>query len=340
MSRVGEDSMRALFISAALTLLAVAPATAQIAMTGDFKAAKACPALQSIRKGTNPGDVMLEPGHSYSLIGKNKPDATHYLVAIDGAEPRERWVEVGCGETAERPTPNPSAGATPVQSPAAGEGVTATHVLAISWEPAFCEDHEGKSECQRETEQSFDATHFSLHGLWPQPNGNFYCHGVDRALKKADKRNHWFELPELDLDAATRDRLAAVMPGVLSGLERHEWIKHGTCFGGEANVYFNRAAGLAEQVNASPVRALFASKIGQGVTSAEIRAAFDKGFGEGAGARVEVHCQNGGDGREIGELIISLAGDVRGAARLGDLIRAAAPVDADCPGGLIAETTR
>src|SRR5277367_5042447 len=122
MSRVGEDSMRALFISAALTLLAVAPATAQIAMTGDFKAAKACPDLQSIRKGTNPGDVMLEPGHGYSLIGKNKPDATHYLVAIDGAEPRERWVEVGCGETAERPTPNPSAGATPVQSPAAGEG--------------------------------------------------------------------------------------------------------------------------------------------------------------------------------------------------------------------------
>jgi len=122
MSRVGEDSMRALFISAALTLLAVAPGTAQIAMTGDFKAAKACPALQSIRKGTNPGDVMLEPGRSYSLIGKNKPDATHYLVAIDGAEPRERWVEVGCGETAERPTPNPSAGATPVQSPAAGRG--------------------------------------------------------------------------------------------------------------------------------------------------------------------------------------------------------------------------
>ena len=62
------------------------------------------------------------------------------------------------------------------------------------------------------------------------------------------------------------------MPGVLSGLERHEWIKHGTCFGGEANAYFNRAAGLAEQVNASPVRALFASRIGQGVTSAEIRA--------------------------------------------------------------------
>ena len=170
-------------------------------------------------------------------------------------------------------------------------------MLAISWEPAFCEDHEGKSECQRETEQSFDATHFSLHGLWPQPNGNFYCHGVDRTLKEADKRNHWFELPEPDLDAATRDRLAAVMPGVLSGLERHEWIKHGTCFGGEANAYFNRAAGLAEQVNASPVRALFASKIGQSVTSAEIRAAFDKGFGEGAGARVEVHCLNGGDGR-------------------------------------------
>jgi ribonuclease T2 len=332
--------MRAIFISTALTLLALSPATAQIAMTGDFKAAKACAALQSIRKGTNPGDVMLEPGRSYSLIAKNKPDATHYLVAIDGAEPRERWVEVGCGETAGQSTPNPPTGAMPVPGPAAEGGATATHVLAISWEPEFCEDHEGKSECQRETEQSFDATHFSLHGLWPQPNGNFYCNGVDRALKEADKRNQWFELPEPDLDPATRDRLAAIMPGVLSGLERHEWIKHGTCFGGEANAYFNRAAGLAEQVNASPLRALFASKIGQSVTSGEIRAAFDDGFGAGAGARVEVHCQNRGDGREISELIISLAGDVRGSAPLGDLIRAAAPVDADCPNGLIAETTR
>jgi ribonuclease T2 len=317
--------MRAVYISAALTLLAVAPASAQIAITGDFEATKACPALQSIRKASNPGDVMVKPGNSYMLIAKNKPDATYYLVAIEGAEP---------------PSPNPSADATPVQNPAATGGVTATHVLAISWEPAFCEDHEGKSECQRETEQTFDATHFSLHGLWPQPNGNFYCHGVDGALKEADKRNRWFELPEPDLDAATRDRLAAVMPGVLSGLERHEWIKHGTCFGGEANAYFNRAAGLAEQVNASPARTLFANKIGQSVTSAEVRAAFDQGFGEGAGARVEVHCQNQGDGREISEIIISLAGDVRGSAPLGDLMRAAAPVDADCPSGLIAETSR
>ena len=70
------------------------------------------------------------------------------------------------------------------KAPLLGEGVTATYVLAISWEPAFCEDHEGKSECQRETEQTFDATHFSLHGLWPQPKGNFYCHGATAPAKR------------------------------------------------------------------------------------------------------------------------------------------------------------
>jgi ribonuclease T2 len=324
--------VRGLPVWAAVSLLTITAASAQIAVTGAFKASKACPALQSIRNGTNPGDVKLELGQSYPLIAKNKQDATHYLVAIDGASPRERWVEVGCGDVGGATTP------TPTPTSAGGGGATATHVLDVSWEPAFCEGHGEKAECQRETEQSFEATHFSLHGLWPQPKGHYYC-GVDRTLKDADKRNHWGDLPEPDLSAATRDRLAAVMPGVLSGLERHEWIKHGTCYGGDANTYFNRAAELAEQLNASAARELFAGKIGQSVSLADIRGAFDAAFGAGAGARVVVDCPpNSG---EVSELVIYLAGDVNGSAPLADLIHAAAPPDEpNCPGGVVAETAR
>ncbi len=207
-------------------------------------------------------------------------------------------------------------------------------MLALGWEPAFCTHHEDKAECAAETGQSFEATHLSLHGLWPQPRGRFYCN-VGGDLVAADKRHDWASLPEPQLSDATKARLAAAMPGVQSGLERHEWTVHGSCYGATADAYFNRAAELAEQVNASPVRDLFAQNVGRTVTAEAIAAAFDQAFGPGAGERVTVSCQGRGPDRAIGEMVISLAGDVTGAAPIKDLILAAAPVPPSCPSGLV-----
>ena len=43
------------------------------------------------------------------------------------------------------------------------------YVLAASWQPAFCATSagQGKAECVSQTADRFDATHFSIHGLWP-----------------------------------------------------------------------------------------------------------------------------------------------------------------------------
>ena len=221
------------------------PASAQVAMSGTLVAKQGCPAYQSIRKQTNPGGVTLEPGRSYPITGKNKADATYYQITVDGASPAQRWVEVACGDVN-------GAGVTPTANAHAG-GVRATHVLALGWEPAFCLEHADKTECARETGQSFDATHLSLHGLWPQPRGKAYCGDVGQEFAAADRRHDWDGLPEPDLSEATKKRLSAVMPGTQSGLERHEWIEHGTCFGATADSYFNRAAELVEQINASGV---------------------------------------------------------------------------------------
>ena len=144
--------------------------------------------------------------------------------------------------------------------PTGANGTRATHVLALGWEPAFCLGHEDKAECANETAQSFDASHLSLHGLWPQPRGKAYCN-VSQDLVRADHDHDWASLPEPDLTDATKARLAAVMPGFQSGLERHEWIVHGTCFGATPDSYFNRAADLVEQVNASAVRDLFTQNV-------------------------------------------------------------------------------
>ncbi|MFO1114429.1 MAG: ribonuclease [Beijerinckiaceae bacterium] len=300
-----------------------ASAPAQVAMTGTLAATRACPAYQSIRNQTNPGGVITEPGNSYKIIGKNKEQPTYFQIAVDGASPSQRWVEVTCGDVAEA-TLAPSAVA------------PATHVLALGWEPAFCLQHSDKPECANETTQSPDTTQLSLHGLWPQPRGKAYCN-VARDLVAADKSHDWASLPEPDISPTTRHRLSAVMPGYQSGLPRHEWIVHGTCFGATADAYFNRAADFAEQINATGVSQLFAQNIGNSLSSDTIRSAFDKAFGAGAGARVTVNCQGRDAQRKIGELVIALAGDVAGSARIGDVILAASPAPAGCPGGLIAQ---
>lgn len=315
-------AIRHAMVGAGLLALVASPASAQSAMSGALTATVACPAYQSIRKQTNPGAVTLQTGASYRILGKNKEPATYYQVLIDGASPAQRWVGVECGRVGDAPSAN-SAGA-------AG-GARATHVLAMSWQPTFCASHRDKIECAAPAP---GAPQLSLHGLWPQPRGKFYC-GVDPALRAADEAHDWASLPEPDLSPPTRQRLAAAMPGVRSGLERHEWIVHGTCFGTPADAYFARAAGLAEQVNASPAREVFARSVGAMLSADAIRAAFDSAFGPGAGARVTVNCQGRGADRRISEIVVSLAGDVQGQAPLGDLLRAAAPVAPGCPAGLV-----
>lgn len=186
----------------------------------------------------------------------------------------------------------------------------------------------------------FDATHFTLHGLWPQPNGNFYCQ-VAAADKANDNPAHWQDLPPVELDPNTRSELDQVMPGTASDLERHEWIKHGTCYGKSQQAYFSDALNLMRAVNASPVRDLFAKNIGKQLTSDQIRSAFDSAFGAGAGERVRVSClvDSTSGRRLIGELTLGLTGPIGPSSRLSDLMQAAAPTSkAGCPKGVIDST--
>ena len=352
MVQVHQRVAAAIGSAALLGWMGLAPVRAEVALTGTFTATQACPAYQSIRKATNPGAIMVAPGQAYDVLAKNKPDVTHYRLRIEGAQPAERWVWAPCGhfQSGEQPVTTAGAGAAVGGGAAAGSaasadaggtvgaatgGARATHVLSVSWEPAFCAKHSDKSECRELTAASFGATHLSLHGLWPQPRGTQYCN-VAPELKQFDQNHDWSSLPEPQMSAETLKRLSAVMPGVQSKLQRHEWIVHGTCFGGNADGYFSRAAGLAEEIDASKVAKLFADAAGNTLTAAAIRAAFDDAFGPGAGARVAVSCGGRGPARKITDLVLNLAGDVPGATKLGDLMRAAQTVPPGCPSGLVA----
>ncbi|UVK41564.1 ribonuclease [Mesorhizobium sp. AR10] len=303
-------------------------------MSGSFVADAACPATQAIKSGKNPGSVSTATGQSYDLLAGNKDGPTHYLIRVPGADPERRWVKISCGHVTGSSASTAPADQNQSASPASGKP---EYVFALSWQPAFCETKASKTECQAQTAAGFDATHFTLHGLWPQPNGNFYCQ-VAASDKANDNPAHWKDLPPVNLDASTRSELDQVMPGTASKLDRHEWIKHGTCYGKSQQEYFADALNLMRAVNASPVRDLFTKSIGKQLTSDQIRRAFDSAYGAGAGERVRVSClvDPSGGRRLIGELTLGLTGPIGPNSSLGDLLQASAPTTkAGCPKGAV-----
>lgn len=320
----------------------VGPAHGQVKMEGSFRAVLACPAISSIKKGSNPGNVSVEAGKSYRLLGKNKDEASHYWIEVPGQAPLQRWVAVTCGavDGAKQTQSSPASGA-PVETPkgtvkpkpkpkGTADGVP-SYVLALSWEPAFCEVMKSKPECKSMKAGDPAASRFSLHGLWPQPRRNVFC-GVDPATAALDDQHQWEKLPEPDLSVETRTALAQVMPGTQSLLQRHEWIKHGTCYPGNAESYFKAQVTLANAVNTSAVGNFMAANVGKTIETRDLRDSFDQAFGPGAGARVRVSCDKQG---RISEITIGLRGDVPSGTDLSKLIAASRPTDAGCPGGLV-----
>jgi ribonuclease T2 len=328
----------------ALAISCSTTAFAQVKMDGQFAATKACPAIQSIKKGTNAGDVSVEAGKFYRLLGKNKNQETYYWVEVPGANPLQRWVPIDCGTVDGATTVTAGAGGgaavdtpqgtvKPKPNPKGPKDGIPYYVLAISWEPTFCASMGDKAECKTETSASYEATHFSLHGLWPQPRRNVFC-GVDRATAALDDQHQWESLPAPQMSAATKIALDKVMPGTQSVLERHEWTKHGTCYpGGNADQYFNDGIRLVNDVNASAIQTYMAVNIGKTIETSDLRATFDAVYGQGAGERVHVSCSKDG---KISELTIGLKGNISAGTPLAELIAAADTTDAGCVSGLVA----
>ncbi len=298
-------------------------AQASIKINNQFEATSSCPALQSIRRRTNPGNITIVPGTAYQATEKNKPDATYYRLEIDGANPSLRWVAVNCGELlgaigddgGENPVPeNPE------------------YLLAISWQPAFCETRPNKKECRTQTVTRFDAENFTLHGLWPQPRGNAYC-GVSKRNKQLDKEGEWSQLPPIDLSDELFEELAIKMPGVASFLHRHEWYKHGTCYNTTPEEYFRESLVLLDQVNNSVVQDLFANNIGQKITDDQIGEQLVQAFGDGVDNKVQIRCKTDEQPRNrrmITELWLNLEGTIESDTQIEDLFKNAPIASSRC----------
>ncbi len=269
------------------------------------EATKECPAFNNMKHSSNSNNIKLKVGKKYRILQKNKGQI---LTLIDGQRVAQRWVDESCFNDSSRALKEPKKVATQttaslsetVKNSSIGKKKTESlskstskqNLLALSWQNAFCQTHQYKKECKSMSIKDFGATHFVLHGLWPQPRNNQYCNVSKREIGK-DKNKQWNKLNKLDLNETVRSKLSKFMPGYSSNLHKHEWVKHGTCYGTTANEYYNDAMILLTQVNASALQKYFKLNIGKTIRLKEVRQVVDKAFGKGAGEHVTMNCNRG-----------------------------------------------
>ncbi|QSA97702.1 hypothetical protein [Methylococcus sp. EFPC2] len=308
---------------------------AALADLGNFNATDNCPATKSLRSNDNPGHVTVKSGASYTAVNLNKPGGAYVLLRIAGAHPEERWVKLSCGKLGDGPVSGggdqPPTGGEPGASSKSGK-----FLLSASWQPAFCESGAGqnKDECTTETNSRFDATHFTLHGLWPQPKGNYYCK-VSANDKRNDDNHNWDALPEPPLSPQARAELDKIMPGTQSNLQRHEWIKHGTCFGTGPEAYFRTAESLLSQLNNSELQRLVETHVGKEVPTADLQTAFEQSFGPGSANALAIECSKDGARTLISGISINLQGVLDPATKLQSVLDVSQHPKAQCAKGVI-----
>jgi ribonuclease T2 len=279
------------------------------------EATKSCEAYNNMKHTTNTNSIKLEVGKKYRVLNHNKGQI---LTLISGERIAQRWVDEACFGTQsladKKTTPAVTKKESSKEMPkrATSKSTSRQNLLAISWQNAFCQTHQYKKECKRMRSKDFGASNFVLHGLWPQPRNNQYCN-VDKKQVGMDKNKQWNRLNKLDLTATTRERLAKLMPGYGSNLHKHEWIKHGTCYGTGASAYYDDAMDLMTQVNESKVQDFFEKNVGKKVSLKEVRGVFNLAFGKGAGEHVTMNCQKG----LITELWLHLG---NGSSKLSELL--------------------
>ncbi len=255
-----------------------------------------CPAYNNMKHTQNSNDIQLEEGKKYRVLQRNKGQV---LILVEGERVAQRWVKEVCLTNSKEEASQKSLSFSerlaknnrPVEV-RKSKSTSKQNLLAISWQNAFCQTHQYKKACKAMNKDSFGAFEFVLHGLWPQPRNNLYCN-VSKKQVGMDKNKQWYRLDKLDLTPSTRQELSKLMPGYASNLHRHEWVKHGTCYGTTANEYYQDAMNLLKQVNNSQVQNYFKENIGRVVYLKDIRKIFDKAFGVGAGEHVTMRCKNG-----------------------------------------------
>ncbi len=243
------------YIAVVLLAFAALECSASESASGSFTATQSCEAYSSFAKRTNPGDVKVTAGKSYTVREINKTDYDWLRVDVPGAQPSLRWVQRACGTPAleDKQAGRPDEGVSGAVCSAPNQ--QDSYVLAITWQPGFCEHakYNGKKpECDAMNSGVLEAKTLSLHGLWPNKKecGTQYgsCQGK-----------------QFELSKDTIEKIAPWMPNFF--YERtfgaYEWNKHGKCQSLPPDEYFIKAVSAVRVVNDSEVGKLVLGNTGK-----------------------------------------------------------------------------
>jgi len=268
-----------------LTLLLASAAFARFSATPIME----CEAFNNLKHSQNSNHATVNEGQSYEIIEKHKGQ---YLTLVRTARPMERWIDAKCFEGDNNLISSKVNGikmVTPIKKRVSKIAKTES-LLALSWQNAFCQTHQYKKECK--FKNLGEKGYLTLHGLWPQPRNNVYCN-LPRKVTAKDKHHQWRDLPEINLSQETLALMKQYMPGYKSGLHKHEWYKHGTCYGTEENEYFSNALKITKNIDNSSIGDMLRASEGKRITLSQVRAEFDKLYGIGSGKKVQFKCKNG-----------------------------------------------
>jgi len=122
------------------------------------------------------------------------------------------------------------------------------------------------------------------------------------------------------------------MPGSMSCLDRHEWIKHGTCTGLGGDAYFDASVRLVREMQATQLSEILRANIGQEVARRDVLAAFERDFGAGAADALELICRRNGGRTYLAEIRLALRRDAIGKPLSGNaLFLGGPPPHGGCP---------
>ncbi|MGV7206221.1 ribonuclease T2 family protein [Oxalobacteraceae bacterium A2-2] len=265
---------------ALLFALACAQAAASESASGSFTATQSCEAYNSFAKHSNPGDVKVTAGTSYTVREINKPDYDWVRIDVPGAEPRLRWVQKQCGK--------PELGASgAVAADEKGKSCSVanqqdSYVLAVTWQPGFCEHarYDGKKpECEAVNSGKLQVKTLSLHGLWPNKKECGISYGNCKG-------------PDLNLRPETVEKLAPWMPNFFyeRSFGNYEWKKHGTCQALPQDDYFLKAVDAVRVVNDSEVGKLVLSHTGKSINVDEFFSRVKARYGDTVAGSITLVC--------------------------------------------------
>ncbi len=281
-----QKVLKRVFIFLGGILLFAAPLAAYMQVSSIID----CPAWNDLSHHHNRGALRLEPGKKYRVLDRRKG---HLLLQLNEPFPTRRWVQEICVDFDDIAKPNSSYRSTRTND--------LQSLLVLSWHNSFCESHPNRKECRPMHNEA--SNRLVLHGLWPQPRSRVYC-GVSNRLEILDRQHRWRALPAINYPPTLRKLLKRYFPGYLSGLDRHEWIKHGTCYSQSPRRYFHDALNLTAEVDLSLIGDYLRANIGQRVRLRDLRRLFARSFGAKNGNKLTMKCRRG----LLSEIVISLRG--------------------------------